>query len=110
MSAHTRHRDVNDGVRQHHADGGQRRGETVNRREQTVHQGVHDPPLVQHHVDGTREADQQPGVRHRPEPVHEGLRRAVHAQAPQEARDDAHGEEEAESWSNSQSRFWAPYT
>ncbi len=81
-------------VHEHHADGGEPQRQVRHRREQPVHQRVHDAALLERHKNGPCEADQQAGVGHGPEARNQRVGGAGQAEPADQPRRDAHREEQ----------------
>src|SRR5205823_612036 len=94
VTAGARYRYVHQAVHDHHPEPRERERQLGDRREQPVHDRVHDAPLLERDEDRPRESDEQGGVRHGPESGDERLRRAADAQPAHEPRDDPHREEQ----------------
>ena len=93
LAAGARDRYMDHGLHHHHAHRGQGGGELGDRGEQTVDDGVHDLPLVEHDVDRTGKPDQERGQRHRSEAIDEGVGGAGQPQAPQQTCQHPHRKE-----------------
>ena len=80
-------------VHEHHADRRRRRRQRRQRREQRIDHRVDDAAFGKDHRDGASDANEHGGKRHVPEPLHERVGGAVHAQPADQAGQNPHHDE-----------------